>query len=818
MKKKILFLSLVFVIGFGNICFLFGSSIVSLQSGNWGNADTWEGGIVPNEMDSVVIRTGDTVVIESSGKKCLCLHVEPGGKLYANKSTTSSYPRNLYIYGSIQCDGQIGNDTIYDLIAFNLEGRYCPISGTGQFDAARIRKYDSTSDTTTVSISMNLNLRYGGTVLCNNRSGTVFIVQIDSGFTVGVPGDGVSAGNVAMDGVNGAASSTGGGIIEVAGSLIVSGIFFMTNSNSSNPVSVEILEGGIIETGSVSCPNSGASGHTLTIHSGGILKFTHGDWGDIGLTNNTYTFYNGSLVWFAGDTSQIIGNPDTYANVKLSELPIKFLQEDLEVAGDLTLLESVSLHAAAGTGITVSGTLWLEDDAGIILHAPQDSGACASLIAEGAIMGNGNITIERWIKGYNTATDGWYHMIASPVEDQPIQPEFVSIPPDPSVDFYRWEPSTTTWVNSKDAAGSWNTGFQAGDNRNFYSGRGYLIAYPQDIVKSFSGHPHSGDVSPVISGGSGFCGFFLTGNPFSSALQGNIENWEKVNVDNAIWVWDGASGNYLTWNGSAGTLPGGIIPCMQGFFVHGNGTDPSLTIPASSQIHAPGTPFLKQDTSGLLLMTVSSGPRKDGVVLHHCAQASPGIDSHHDVLKMNGIPEAPQVYWEHEGTRLSIDSRPEFPEGTILSVGVSAAQNMPCMLSVKGASSFKNGTTLYLKDLVTGVTINLSSTSHYSFEPVPGSEEPRFHLLIGETQIVPEPDISNPWNISWNQHRIAINGISPQDGVVMMTVTDGLGRIVWHGKIDNLASIPLDGSSSGWYGIQLSNGIRVFNKTITIIN
>jgi len=62
---------------------------------------------------------------------------------------------------------------------------------------------------------MHANIRYGGTAIYNNKSGTVFHVVVDAGKLVTVPGDGITPGNVAIDGVNGAGSTTGGGSITV---------------------------------------------------------------------------------------------------------------------------------------------------------------------------------------------------------------------------------------------------------------------------------------------------------------------------------------------------------------------------------------------------------------------------------------------------------------------------------------------------------------------------------------------------------------------------------------------------------------------------
>lgn len=76
-------------------------------------------------------------------------------------------------------------------------------------------------------------------------------------------------------------------------------------------------------------------------------------------------------------------------------------------------------------------------------------------------------------------------------------------------------------------------------------------------------------------------GWNLIGNPTASTLNWDNINWTKTNVDNTIYVWDPAAnsghGDYLTWNGTTGTLPNGNIAPFQSFWVHANAATPVLS-------------------------------------------------------------------------------------------------------------------------------------------------------------------------------------------------------------------------------------------------
>ena len=814
MKRIRILLAGLLVVGCWLSSSLIAADISSAQSGNWGSTTSWAGGVVPTENDHVTIMNGHTIIVEASGKKCMNLTVNVGGKIFTNNSTTGSYPRYVYVYGDILCNGQIGNGATFDRIAFNIEGSTCSISGSGVFSASRFRKYKNDYDTTTVTLSMNVALDYGGTVFYNNKSATVLNLIIEDGDTLSVPGDGISAGNIAIDGINGAASSTGGGSIIVEGTLLISGILYLTNSNSSNPVSMTILNGGEVETASISCPNSGASGHTFTINSGGKLTFTSGDWGEIGTTNNSYIFESGSTVEYAGDNEQTVGNPSNYHHLIISGTGLKTLSTTLQASGNLTIEDGSSLEVDAGISFTVTGDCTFSDSECMVLKSPADSAATASFIHDGSINGTGTITIERFIKKYESASDSRYHMISSPVTSQAIQPSFVGSPPEGEVDFYRWEETTATWINCKDGSGVWNTSFQTSDNRNFIAGRGYLVAYPEDATKSFTGILNSGDLSPAITFTSGdYSGFTLVGNPFTSALDCEIYQWMKSNVDNAIWVWDGEAGNYRSWNGSVGTLTGGIIPAMQGFFIHANSSSPSLTIPASSRVHSTQT-YYKTTPENTLQLTVNMERWSDGVVIQCHDSASPGFDEKQDVLKMFGSPDAPQIFIEQDEICLSVDVCQVGESGWRIPLAFIAGTAGAHQLVVEGIETFSIGKNIYLEDHLEQEIINLRTTQSYSFDAEEGYTSDRFTIRFGEPAEIIESESVMEITIQVRDNILFINGMNEMNCSINFQLFDLTGRMVHAQQVtsdNNQIEISVP---AGYYLARMDTGGKILARKI----
>ncbi|MBE0646628.1 MAG: hypothetical protein IH596_02470 [Bacteroidales bacterium] len=788
------------------------ATIVSAKSGNWGSADTWEGGVVPTKNDSVTILSGDTVIVESSGKSGYTLTVESGGVLYANNSSTGSNPRYVYIYGDILCNGVIGNGSTYDLIGFNIEGDTCEITGSGVFDASRIRKYLNDFDTTTLIIHRLVTLRIGGTALYNNRSGTVFQVIIQAGDTLNCCGDGITSGNVAIDGINGAASSTGGGSITVNGTLMVSGILYLTNSNSSNPVSVTISNGGVIKTASISCPNSGNSGHSFTIEGGGILNLTDAGWGEIGFSNNTYSFLLGSTVIYSGDT-QTVGNPANYHHLTLSGNGTKTVHSDMVFGGDLVIYEGAVLEVDAGTNLTVTGNCSLSGTGCLILKSPANSGPTASFIPNGGVSGTATVQMERYLTKYLNPDDSRYHMLSAPVAGQGIQPGFVADPPESGTDFYRWGETEGAWMNCKDESGNWNTSFQAGDNRTFIPGMGYLIAYPEDALKLFNGTLITSDLSPAITYTEGdYAGYNLIGNPYSSALDAGIDSWVKSHVDNAVWVWDGEAGNYKSWNGNAGNLTNGIVPAMQGFFVHGNGPDPSLTIPASSRVHA-NQVFYKEAPQNTLNLTLFHGDRNDGITLSINDLSNSEYSPLEDVLKRYGALDAPQLFWIEEDTYLSVNVRPGNVTGLILPIGFIADADGEYLFSFDGMESFPNGEDIFLEDHSEQKSINLRLHSDYRFQASAGYDATRFTIRIGNPASVFEKEPDRIISFSIEEKRIIIHGLELDECPVRVCLFNLTGILVTAESVDATDPVVETDLHDGIYIVKIiSTGHTVTGK------
>lgn len=252
-----------------------GSVLYSQASGGT-NAAIWD--IVPSgtgqlatafggfsEFVDVVVQSGHTVDITVSGPDMKSLTVQAGGKIYANNGTSPEY---IDIFGNVVNNGIIGNGSTLDLISFNLKGTD-PItfSGNGSYDIGRMRK--DAGATGTITINANMNLRFNGAVIYNNNTSSSFDLTIAAGKTINVLD---AAGDVSIDGVDGAAGSERGGSITVNGTLNIANKLYAISNNSSLPCSMSIGSAGRIVAKDVDLNIDGTGFTGFTIASGGSLE------------------------------------------------------------------------------------------------------------------------------------------------------------------------------------------------------------------------------------------------------------------------------------------------------------------------------------------------------------------------------------------------------------------------------------------------------------------------------------------------------------------------------------------------------------------
>ncbi len=363
-------------------------------SGKWNVNATWERSTAGSGIwlaaptypqnglnDTAIIRNTHTVTTYNSGftsASCRTLIVQIGGKILASAPAANFY---ITIFGDIKCDGIIGNGATFDYLSFNIEGKNCLISGTGFFDASRIRKNTNAPyDTTNLTIAMNINLRFASSSQTQiyNAIASTFNVTINNGSILSLTGSGANTGNACIDGTDGAFSGLAGGTFTIDGTLNISGALYLTTNNITSGRNKWIINnGGIITCSQIVALASGAARDSLVVNSGGLLKITGINTGQTYLYNsisypanggfngyspiyNVYIFNPGSTVEYAGAGDQDVETSLVYSNLTFSGSGSKKIDSVLTVNNNLSITGAAKLSANTDT-VNIGGNLSVYD-------------------------------------------------------------------------------------------------------------------------------------------------------------------------------------------------------------------------------------------------------------------------------------------------------------------------------------------------------------------------------------------------------------------------------------------------------------------------
>lgn len=679
----------------------------SSVTGNWNSIGSWESSsngtnwaaatIVPGaDASSITILDGHTITLDAN-VTAKSLTINSGGTFTASDAT----PKTL----TLSSGGTLTN-----------YGTFVHGSGTVSFLGSG-----------TISGTVTLyNVEIGGGVNFGSGSTVNGVLQLNAGSYVNT---------------NAPTYATGSTLRYNTGTdySISSEWYADQTSGAGVPYNVDI-------SSSTQVHFTGSQDHTMngtfTIGSGKIFSlstdfgadfFIKGDFINNGGTFNA----NSRLVTFNGTTEQEIQSDaamsfayltiDNSAGVSINSNGL------ITVANNLTINNSRKLTINAGKSLTVTGTLTNSaGNTGIVIKS--DASGTGSLITANGV----GATVERFLTKYDVVGDQMFHLISSPVAAQAIRPEFVSnaatIPA--GTDFYSFSESTNEWINTRAAGDIWNTAFED----NFTIGKGYLVAYPTNVTKNFTGALNSAEVVLTCSNTApptGGNGWNLLGNPFPSAIDWNALS-RSAGLDNALYYYDNAEQKYryyLPVAGDGTSLGSGsrYIPAMQGFMVHASTNGATLTIPTAAKTHNGQNIYYKSTATvpGSLSLKVAANGHEDEAFIHFNSQATTAFDGSFDAYKLKSYSsDVPNLYTKgSDGSELAINGLPELSETTTI----------PVYLEYKTAGTYTftadlsgiSGTLVFLNDLKENTFVNLTQNPAYQFAVAEGDAAERFSLTFG---------------------------------------------------------------------------------------
>jgi hypothetical protein len=505
--------------------------------------------------------------------------------------------------------------------------------------------------------------------------------------------------------------------------------------------------------------------------------------GSAGTAWNNAANWNGSGLLPTADDDAIIPPVDID--------PVVSTDEEIN---DLAIQSGGILTIDYNGSMTVNGTLTNDAGNGGLLIQSTASGT-GSLIHQTAGV---NATAQRYIPEYVSGANGW-HYLSSPVAAQPIRPEFVASPtPNPNDDFYKFSEPQYIWINTKNDEGNWDNNFE----NNFIVGRGYAVAYADNVTKTFSGALNAGDFAfngtttpAIIYTAGGGIGWNLMGNPYPSGMDWNL--CQRTNIDGAVYVYDGNNGQYISWNGTVGSLADGIVPPMNAFFIKAS-ENPELEILNDARAHATAN-FYKSENfvEDLLVLKVEGNGFSDQTYIHFNPDATNNFDSEFDAYKLSGIQAAPQLYTKTGDTRLSINELPYSEEEITIPLSLKVGKDGDYTISVT-ENTFWETVDISLKDLQTQITCDLRTTTQLTINHSTINETDRFLLLInGATDIEENPEDEGIEIYSYG-NQVFIKTDDPEE--ILVGVSNLLGQtLTGFETLSGLDHATLSGFNTGFY-------------------
>ncbi len=320
-------------------------------------------------------------------------------------------------------------------------------------------------------------------------------------------------------------------------------------------------------------------------------------------------------------------------------------------------------------------------------------------------------------------------------------------------------------------------------------GRGYTVNISASEKVDLVGTLNNGTVpvGALSRGAQANAGWQLLGNPYPAPLDWNVARIGlPTGVQDAIYVYKSSSqydGTYQSYVNGMGSLPGGLIPSMQGFFLRVSQNVPAFSFQNSWRVSDYQNPTFNRVAADLRLSVqldlVSAQGTHEPTYVYFEQGATAGFDAHYDAEKLVNTTGL-NLSSEAAGTRLAINGLPELTAATTVPLNVGVPTTGTYTLEAASLANL-GSTVVYLLDAETGQLVNLKQQPRYSFTAsnaalITGRFSLRFSaqsplavgtsVLAAQVQAYPNP--------AHDQLTI----VRPVGGTASATLLNALGQVV----------------------------------------
>jgi len=527
---------------------------------------------------------------------------------------------------------------------------------------------------------------------------------------------------------------------------------------------------------------------------------------------STNTEWDEVSNWTVNDGISTI--PDAGANVLIRSAPSNSPENAkyrfLYFFNSLTLPSGTDFTLTSSNILTVIQNVSIASSAN--LNLKSDANGAATFIPEGTV--SGDVNVQRYFPDIH---DTIWHLFSPPITD---------LATGTLLDQYlkHWIEPSATWeyISATDVV--------------LNSGKGYALHLSSTFGQTIdmTGTLSTADVnSPNLdfTSGAGWEGYNLVGNPYTASVDWDVISPTLASsIDNAIYYWDVANGQYIYYNNGSGTASR-YIPSGQAFFIHVTADNQQFAFTEGSRVSDNSTIYYKskegktyteykppprEHHNRLIIGSSNAYGKTDKTFLEFHEKATTSFDSQFDAVKLNSAnPVITDIWLTYRQTDYSINTLPDDMIDGRYDMNIRYGKQETYTLSFEGIETFKENQPINLFDRTSEKYYNLREYDQLNFYNSVDVMENRFEIVFSEGVGIDKTVEKNEWFIYSRDGKLNISPVTTEENLdFSYQVYTSDGRIIeeFYQKqsvIDQHFDV-----SSGIYLIKVISGKKQFIEKV----
>jgi hypothetical protein len=481
------------------------------------------------------------------------------------------------------------------------------------------------------------------------------------------------------------------------------------------------------------------------------------------------------------------------------------------------LKAQVTIEPGSFITLKEGGSLMIGTDLHIKSNA-DSSGYFVDQTTNGDVTITGDATVER----YMTA-DEW-HNVASPVSNE-------STGCFPGTDLVFWYDETLI-LNDWNFGWVWDTLGPLNVFRGYdvyFPGSPVLVNYHATGTQTLNTGAYNIAITYTLSDPTeidSHIGWNLVANPYPSPVDWLAAGWDKSDIHDIKYIWNGAGDIYTIFMG--GGSPIGInggtrfIPSNQGFWVQALHTG-SFGVQNSVRLgDMSGTPDyykLKPVDYPLVSLVAKGNERSDEVIIRFIEGATEGFDLNYDASKLFSSTETvPQLSIRSGRQILALNTLPQISDNLEIQLDFICGSPGYYSICLSQRTNLDPAVKVYLKDERVHKYFELSGNTVYQFYHDPLSNKNRFKVCFNpSSDLLNEFSSDDYYTVYADKSIITILKNTDEKVSANMTIYNVLGQLLYEKTLgfNDKSSFSVN-FPAGYYIVSIQYDQHMSNSKILI--